>query len=105
MNASIIKLVIPAFMLSALVVAALGTSTVALQQSDNSGSYRAGVIDSSVVGGSGKPEGVTAPREGTSLSPMQEQCYVSCGTARSGILNSLCRLACVYVSDPMPRLT
>jgi len=103
MSMSIGRLVIPAIIISAFLVAASATFTMALQQGDTSGAYRPGDLTGSKgIGASGTPEGVAEPGAGTELGPAQDQCYRSCKTDTSGIMKSLCSLGCGYLAGPPP---
>ena len=103
MSMSIGRLVIPAIIISAFLVAASATYTMALQQGDTSDAYRPGdLAGPEGMGASGAPEGVVEPGADTELGPAQDQCYRSCRTDTSGIMRSLCSLGCGYLAGPPP---
>ena len=103
MSMSIGRLVIPVIIISAFLVAASATFTMALQQGDTSGAYRQGDLTGPEgMGSSGSPEGVAESGADTELGPTQDQCYRSCSADTSGIMRSLCSLGCGYLAGPPP---
>jgi hypothetical protein len=100
MSTCISRLVFPAIVISALIVAVSARSAIAFQQGDTS-SYKSGDTEGpNRIGTSDRSEGVTAPAAVTE-DPTQ-QCQMSCSIEKSGIGRTLCSLGCGYLAGPVP---